>query len=149
MTDNTAATPHRLPNRAHARADHGDHRMTIDLTHLHADELGMIGYTIRCWAVVLGDAMYPVADRVADDGVLTVDDLDGLADWQLLLVANAVGAWDSTAAGQLRHLAGAADTQKTWESRDHDPPPHVHRHQWQVEDYVCECGDVLARGLWR
>ena len=35
------------------------------------------------------------------------------------------------------------------ESRDHDPPPHVHRHQWQVEDYVCECGDVLARGLWR
>ena len=64
-------------------------------------------------------------------------------------VANAVGAWDSTAAGQLRHLAGAADTQKTWESRDHDTPPHVHRHQWQVEDYVCECGDVLARGLWR
>lgn len=41
------------------------------------------------------------------------------------------------------------DTQKTWESRDHDPPPHVHRHRWQVEDYVCECGDVLARGLWR
>ena len=45
---------------------------------------------------------------------------------------------------------GAAEhEQKTWESRDHDPPPHVHRHQWQVEDYVCECGDVLAMGLWR
>lgn len=41
------------------------------------------------------------------------------------------------------------DTQKTWESRDHDPPPHAHRHRWQVEDYVCDCGDVLARGFWR
>lgn len=110
MTDNTAATPHRLPNRAHARADHGDHRMTIDLNHLHAGELGMIAFTIRGWAVLPGDALRPVADRVADDGVLTVDDLDGLADWQLLLVANAVGAWDSTAAGQLRHLAGPAES---------------------------------------
>ena len=31
----------------------------------------------------------------------------------------------------------------------HGPPPHVHRHQWQVEDYVCECGDVAPRGLWK
>lgn len=46
-------------------------------------------------------------------------------------------------------LCHRIDTAGTWESRSVTPPQHVHRHQWRGEDYVCGCGDVMPRGLWR
>ena len=44
------------------------------------------------------------------------------------------------------HTAVASGRGRTDER---DQEEHEHRHQWRGEDYVCECGDVLARGLWR
>lgn len=57
--------------------------------------------------------------------------------------------------GKTYRLNGDRDTLHTAEvsgrgcTEECNQEEHEHRHQWQGEDYVCECGDVLARGLWR
>lgn len=79
----------------------------IDLTGLHPDERGAIARRLYERALTHGSAFLPLARSIAEHGDLTVRDLDGLADWQVLMVAEAVGQWDSAAAGDLRALAGA------------------------------------------
>ena len=106
------------------------------------------------------DAAWVAARDVAEDAAL---DAAEDAAWDAVRDAAEDAAWDA-----VRDAAGALvvrdvittdhyDTlTRAWRTTigpihpdDPELPPHVHRHQWQVEDYVCDCGDVLARGLWR
>ena len=77
----------------------------VDLTSLHPDERGVIARGLYTLALTHGVEFTHVARAVTETGDLTIEDFDRLTDWQVLMVSDLVGAWDSAAAAVLRAIA--------------------------------------------
>ena len=93
--------------------------------------------------------MFKPLGPLTDDPDEWVEVADGL--WQSRRQSHAF----SKDGGKTYRLNDDRDTLHTAEvsgrgcTEECNQEEHEHRHQWRGDDYVCDCGDVLARGLWR